>query len=123
MPTHRLKNNGSYPALAVIRRLSLATMPVCTNFQTGEAIRQRRRVRWQALHNRHSKITTSREHDCTITSIGSGVSVQQPQTIQTRLRNFVAGKVYWEVFPRAVESELYPQFHKAIEQMVRFTSI
>ena len=32
-------------------------------------------------------------------------------------REELLGKVIWEVFPRAVESDLYPQFHKAIEQM------
>jgi PAS domain S-box-containing protein len=32
-------------------------------------------------------------------------------------REELLGKVIWEVFPQAVESELYPQFHKALEEM------
>jgi PAS domain S-box-containing protein len=33
-------------------------------------------------------------------------------------REELLGRVIWEVFPQAVESKLYPQFHRAIEQMV-----
>jgi PAS domain S-box-containing protein len=33
-------------------------------------------------------------------------------------REQLLGRVIWEVFPQAVESKLYPQFHRAIEQMV-----
>ncbi|MFN2517211.1 MAG: PAS domain S-box protein, partial [Pyrinomonadaceae bacterium] len=30
----------------------------------------------------------------------------------------LVGKVIWEVYPRAVDSDLYPQFHKAVEQRI-----
>jgi PAS domain S-box-containing protein len=33
-------------------------------------------------------------------------------------REELLGKVIWEIFPQAVESDLYPQFHRAMEQMV-----
>ncbi|HEV7798794.1 MAG TPA: PAS domain S-box protein [Pyrinomonadaceae bacterium] len=33
-------------------------------------------------------------------------------------REELLGKVIWEVFPNAVGSDLYPQFHRALEQMV-----
>lgn len=32
-------------------------------------------------------------------------------------RHELIGRVIWEVFPRAVESELYPQYHKALNEM------
>jgi PAS domain S-box-containing protein len=33
-------------------------------------------------------------------------------------REELLGKVIWEVFPQAIASDLYPQFHQAFEQMV-----
>lgn len=33
-------------------------------------------------------------------------------------REELLGKVIWEVFPQAIDSDLYPQFHQAFEQMV-----
>jgi PAS domain S-box-containing protein len=36
-------------------------------------------------------------------------------------RDELIGKVIWEVFPRAVDSELYPQFHTAMKEMTPTT--
>ena len=91
-------------------------------FQTGEAIRQRDES-LSALRESNRKINNILEsitdlyyqldREWRFTDINKQTLVRFGKT-----REELLGKVIWEVFPRAVESELYPQFHKAIEEMV-----
>jgi PAS domain S-box-containing protein len=91
-------------------------------FQTGEAIRQRDES-LAALRESNRKINNILEsitdlyyqldREWRFTDINRQTVVRLGKT-----REELLGKLIWEVFPRAVESELYPQFHKAIEEMV-----
>ena len=91
-------------------------------FQTGEVMRQRDESLVE-LHKSHSKINNILE---SITDLYYQLDREwrfsdtnrQTLTRFGKTREELLGKVIWEVFPRAVESELYPQFHKAIEEMV-----
>jgi PAS domain S-box-containing protein len=91
-------------------------------FQTGEAIRQRDES-VAALRESNRKINNILE---SITDLYYQLDREWRFTDSNRqtlvrlgkTREALLGKVIWEVFPRAVESELYPQFHKAIEEMV-----
>jgi len=91
-------------------------------FQTGEAIRQRDES-LAALRESNRKIHNILE---SITDLYYQLDREWRFTVINRQivarfgksREELLGKVIWEVFPRAVESELYPQFHKAIEEMV-----
>jgi PAS domain S-box-containing protein len=91
-------------------------------FQTGEAIRQRDES-LAALRESSRKINKILEsitdlyyqldRDWRFTDING-------QTVARfgLSREELIGKVIWEVFPAAVESNLYPQFRKCIETMV-----
>ena len=91
-------------------------------FQTGEAIRQRDET-LAALRESSRKITNILEsitdlyyqldHEWRFTDINR-VTLER----FGKSREELLGKNIWEVYPVAVESELYPQLHKAVEQAV-----
>jgi PAS domain S-box-containing protein len=91
-------------------------------FQTGEAIRQRDES-LAALRESNRKINNILERitdlyyqldrEWRFTDINRQTLVRFGKT-----REELLGQIIWEVFPRAVESDLYPQFHQAIEEMV-----
>jgi two-component system CheB/CheR fusion protein len=91
-------------------------------FQTGEAIRQRDEL-LAALRESNRKIINILEsitdlyyqldREWRFTDINRQTLVRFGKT-----REELLGQIIWEVFPRAVESDLYPQFHQAIEEMV-----
>ena len=91
-------------------------------FQTGEAIRQRDES-LAALRASNRKINNILE---SITDLYYQLdrewrfSDTNRQTLARfgKTREELLGQVIWEVFPGAVESELYPQFHKALAEMV-----
>ncbi len=88
-------------------------------FQTGEAMRQRDET-LAALRESHRKINNILE---SITDLYYQLDpewrfVDVNKRVEELFgKNFdeLVGKIIWEVFPRAVDSELYPQFHKAVE--------
>lgn len=90
--------------------------------QTGEAIRQRDES-LVALRESHQKIKDILE---SITDMYYQLDQEwrfsdiNRQTLAKfkRTREELMGQVIWEVFPEAIESELYPQFHKARAEMV-----
>ena len=91
-------------------------------FQTGEAIRQRDES-LAALRESNRKINNILEsitdlyyqldRDWRFTDIN-----RQTLARFGRTREELLGQVIWEVFPRAVESALYPQFKRALAEMV-----
>jgi PAS domain S-box-containing protein len=91
-------------------------------FQTGEAIRQRDES-LAALRESNRKINNILE---SITDLYYQLDREwrftdiNRQTVARlgKTREELLGKVIWEVFPRAVESELYPQLKKALDTMV-----
>jgi PAS domain S-box-containing protein len=91
-------------------------------FQTSEAIRQRDEL-LAALRESNRKIINILE---SITDLYYQLDREwrftdiNRQTLARfgKTREELLGQVIWEVFPPAAESELYPQFHKAIEEMV-----
>ncbi|HAF13447.1 MAG TPA: hypothetical protein DCK99_07045 [Blastocatellia bacterium] len=88
-------------------------------FQTGEAMRQRDET-LAALRESHRKINNILE---SITDLYYQLDpewrfVDVNKRVEELFgKNFdeLVGKIIWEVFPQAVDSELYPQFHKAVE--------
>ncbi|HEY8185763.1 MAG TPA: PAS domain S-box protein [Pyrinomonadaceae bacterium] len=91
-------------------------------FQTGEAIRQRDeslaalRETNRKMNNILESITDLYYHldrEWRFTDINRQTEMKFGMS-----RDELLGKVIWEVFPRAVDSELYLQFHKALEEMV-----
>ena len=90
-------------------------------FQTGEATRQRDES-LAALRDSSRQITNILE---SITDLYYRLDREWRFTDINRVtlekfgktREDLLGKVIWEVYPQAVDSELYTQFHKAIEQM------
>lgn len=90
-------------------------------FQTGEAIRQRDET-LAALRDSNRKINNILEsmtdlyyqldREWRFTDINRQTMIKLQKT-----REELLGKVIWEVFPEAVESELYPQLHKAFVEM------
>lgn len=91
-------------------------------FQTGEAMRQRDES-LAALRESNSKINNILE---SITDLYYQLDRDwrfvdiNGQTLSRfrKTRAELIGKVIWEVFPRAVDSELYPEFHKALNTML-----
>jgi PAS domain S-box-containing protein len=91
-------------------------------FQTGEAIRQRDES-LAALRESSRKINNILE---SITDLYYQLDREwrftdiNRQTVARfgRSREELLGKVIWEVFPDAVDSDLYPSLHKSIETMV-----
>jgi PAS domain S-box-containing protein len=91
-------------------------------FQTGEAIRQRDES-LRALRESSRKISNILE---SITDLYYQLDREwrfidiNRQTVKRfgKSSEELLGKVIWEVFPRAVESDLYPQFRKSLETMV-----
>ena len=91
-------------------------------FQTGEAIRQRDES-LAALRESTRKITRILE---SITDVYYQLDREWRFTDINRQtearfglnREELLGKVIWEVFPAAVDSDLYPQFRKCLETMV-----
>jgi PAS domain S-box-containing protein len=91
-------------------------------FQTGEAIRQRDES-LAALRESHRKINNILE---SITDLYFQLDREwrftdinrQTVTRFGKTREELLGQSIWEVFPRAVDSELYPQFQEALGTMV-----
>src|SRR6185295_7410375 len=91
-------------------------------FQTGEAIRQRDES-LAALRESSGKINNILE---SITDLYYQLDREwrftdinrQTETRFGRSREELLGKVIWEVYPTAVESDLYPNLHECIETMV-----
>jgi PAS domain S-box-containing protein len=91
-------------------------------FQTGEAIRQRDES-LAALRESNRKINNILE---SITDLYYQLDREwrftdiNRQTLARfgKTRDELLGQVIWEVFPRAVESELYPQLQRALAEMV-----
>ena len=90
-------------------------------FQTGEAIRQRDEV-LAALRESNRKVNNILE---SITDLYYQLDREwrftdinrQTLNLFEKTRDELLGQVIWEVFPKALESDLYPNFHKAIETM------
>lgn len=91
-------------------------------FKTGEAIRQRDES-LAALRESNRKINNILE---SITDLYYQLDREWRFTdinrrtlaLFDKSREELLGQVIWEIYPRAVESDLYPQFHKAIAEMV-----
>ncbi|MDQ2937700.1 MAG: PAS domain S-box protein [Acidobacteriota bacterium] len=91
-------------------------------FQTGEAMRQRDET-LAALRGSHRKINAILE---SITDLYYQLDSEwRFVDVNKRVEELfgksfeeLVGKVIWEVYPRAVDSDLYPQFHKAVEQRI-----
>jgi PAS domain S-box-containing protein len=91
-------------------------------FQTGEAMRQRDET-LAALRESHRKINAILE---SITDLYYQLDsdwrfVDINKRVEEMFRKDfgeLVGRVIWEVFPRAIDSDLYPQFHKAVEQRI-----
>ncbi len=91
-------------------------------FQTGEAMRQRDET-LAALRESHRKINAILE---SITDLYYQLDSEwRFVDVNKRVEELfgksfeeLVGKVIWEVYPRAVDSDLYPQFHKAVEQRI-----
>jgi PAS domain S-box-containing protein len=91
-------------------------------FQTGEAVRQRDET-LAALRESHRKINAILE---SITDLYYQLDsewrfVDVNKRVEEMFRKDfgeLVGRVIWEVFPRAIDSDLYPQFHKAVEQRI-----
>ncbi|MDQ6652091.1 MAG: PAS domain S-box protein, partial [Acidobacteriota bacterium] len=91
-------------------------------FQTGEAMRQRDET-FAALRESHRKINAILE---SITDLYYQLDSEwRFVDVNKRVEELfgksfedLVGKVIWEVYPRAVHSDLYPQFHKAVEQRI-----
>lgn len=91
-------------------------------FQTGEAMRQRDET-LAALRESHQKINAILE---SITDLYYQLDSEwRFVDVNKRVEELfgksfeeLVGKVIWEVYPRAVDSDLYPQFHKAVEQRI-----
>jgi PAS domain S-box-containing protein len=91
-------------------------------FQTGEATRQRDET-LAALRESSRKINNILEsitdlyyqldRDWRFTDIN-----RQTVARFSKSREELLGKVIWDVFPRAVDSDMYPQFHRAMTAMV-----
>ena len=90
-------------------------------FQTGEAMRQRDQV-LAALRESNRKVNNILE---SITDLYYQLDREwrftdinrQTSTLFEKSREELLGQVIWEVFPQALESALYQNFHKAIETM------
>ena len=90
-------------------------------FQTGEAVRQRDEV-LAALRESNRKVNNILE---SITDLYYQLDREwrftdinrQTLSLFEKSRDELLGQVIWEVFPRAVDSDLYPNFQKAIETM------
>ena len=91
-------------------------------FQTGEAVRQRDEL-LAALRDANRKVSDILE---SITDLYYQLDREwrfidinrQTLTKFEKTREELLGQVIWEVFPREIDSELYPQFHKALAEMV-----
>lgn len=91
-------------------------------FQTGEAMRQRNET-LAALRESHRKINAILE---SITDLYYQLDSEwRFVDVNKRVEELfgkgfeeLVGKVIWEVYPGAVDSDLYPQFHKAVEQRI-----
>jgi PAS domain S-box-containing protein len=89
--------------------------------ELAEATRERD-VTFEALRESKQKIVTILE---SITDLFYSLDSEwrftdiNPQTLERfgKTREELLGKVIWEVFPHAVDSALYPHFHKAIEEL------
>lgn len=91
-------------------------------FQTGEAMRQRDEM-LAALRESHRKINNILEsitdlyyqldHEWRFVDVNRRTEIRFGKS-----REELLGQVIWEAFPRAVESDLHPNLHEAVEKMV-----